>query len=513
MKRIEIATIFIFSLVFCLPIFFKISQTFPRLDSDYNAVLGIYEYIGQYVRAHFVIPSIIPFVTTGIPVIGDPLNAILDPFFSIPIILFGVNAGLRLTILINALLSGIGMFVFLKSLRTSKFMQFAGSLLYLSSGPFIASVSAGHITEKFLAYPLIPIFFMLAIKEKLGSKSSIGLSILLGAAIYFGDFYMVWFLVLFLLVIRGYYVCIQKKFLEEVVNVVSIFIYSLAFVSPKLYFFVRDVLPIMQRTNIVNPFLGSIHFFLFPLQFLVPFQVNFYDRPFFQRHLGFYYNWYEYYAFIGLLPVVFLKNIKGIFKDKYVKIFAILLFVGALYLANGYWYSPFHYLFLLVKQVDVFRVPQRVVIPLTSITIALLCLCADTWRNKRFVYGIFTISIFWTFSIGWLAFFRTFVPISQDEIIFTNIVERINSKHAAVLIVDAGSEYLLSKKGIPVINYYYGWVPRNTPIIFTKEGQLQKDVIAKTEAKYILSTKNYTFDDLGYQEIGGNKNEIVWAKL
>lgn len=460
-----------------------------------------------------VIPSTIPFVGTGIPVVGDPLNAVLDPFFSLPFVFFGANVAIRVAIFINAFLSGLGMFFLLKSIKVSKFLQFAGSFLYMSSGSFVSSVAAGHITEKFLVYPVIPIFFMMILRKKLSVKTIFGAGVALGATLYCGDIYAAWFLTLFLVVVRAYYFVVAKGKLREVFVTCCIGFIALLVASPKLFYFFSDVVPILKRTNIVNPFLGSIQFFLFPFQFLMPLQVNFYDRPFFQRHLGFYYNWYEYYAFIGLLPVIFLRNIKPLIKNDLVRICVLLLIVGALYVSNAYWYSPFHYLFLFVKPLDVFRVPQRIGIPLSSIVIVLLCLCANTWKNKKTLYLLWLGGLVWTYAVAWFTFSYTFVPIPKDQLHLASYVQQINAKKVPVINIDAIPEYLLATSNMPVINYYYGWVPKNTPDIFGDNAVIRMSEIAKTHALYILSSNKYDFEQLGYKKIQVSPNKIVWEKL
>lgn len=512
MKKIEITIFFFFSLLFVFPIFLHIKSTFPRLDSDYNAVLGIYEYIGNFVRVHHSIPSIVPFVGKGISVVGDPLNAIFDPFFSLPIIFFGINMGIRIAIFINAWLSMITMLLFLKKLQVKQYLQYLGSIAYGTSGVFTASVAAGHITEKFLTYPLIPLFFMLSMQKKMTIRILVGIGMIFATTVYCGDLYALWFFGIFLIVIRSFFFFQEKINLKELIYICVPGALAIVFASPKLFFFTHDVLPIMQRTNIVNPFLGSINAMFFPLQFLIPFQVNFYDRPFFQRIFGFYYNWYEYYAFIGILPIFFLKNIKLVFTNTYTKLFIISLFVGAFYVANNYWYSPFHYIFLFVKPIDVFRVPQRIAIPLTGAVIALICMCANTWKNKSTVFALMSVTIFWTISIGWFTFSRTFVPISKNELQFTSLVRKIDVQKHPVLLVDAGSEYLLSKVNIPVANYYYGWVPRKTPIVFIDNHMLNKKVIYQNKTQFILASTKYSFKDIGYMQLGKVNNEIVWGK-
>ncbi|HEX7041976.1 MAG TPA: hypothetical protein VF189_01890 [Patescibacteria group bacterium] len=512
MRKVFVALL-LFDILFCLPFFLNISTTFPRLYSDYDAILPIYQYIGTYFRLHHAFPSIIPFVAGGIPILGDPVTGIFNPLTTLPLIFFDVNISIRITFFLVILFSGITMYFFLQKIKVSKVLQYWGSFLYMSSGIIVACISAGHITEKFLSIPLIPLLFLLELDKEVTIKKTFFVGLVIAATIYCGDIYGTWFFFIFLFLIEGFYFFKYSNFrFKRIISFLGVGIIFLIFSSPLIYPFVTNVLPIMRRPTYVNPFLGSIHFFLLPLQFIMPLQINFYDRPFFQRHLGFYYNWYEYYGFLGFFPIFFFKNIKKVLRDVRIQLLLILILAGSLYLSSGFIYSPFHWIFTFWKGSNVFRVPQRIVIPLTPVVIALFCLLAMKWKKKVSLYTILSLSILWTVGVGWFTFSQTFVPQNQELLNFVNKFAKIDTDHAEVANFLPFTQYYITENGIPIHNYYYAWVPKTTLQIDTHEGAIYKDAIVKAKIKYILSTDKKNFSDMGYKKVMKYKEYIVWAK-
>lgn len=512
MRKNEILIIFLFALFFCLPIFLSIHNTFPRLDSDYDAVLPIYQYIGSFIRTHHAFPSSIPFVGTGITIIGDPANGILNPLLFFPLIFFDINISIRLTVLFVIFFSGLAMLYLLKKEKLSNYISYWGAFLYMTSGALIASIAAGHITEKFLVYPIYPLFFLTSLDGKMSIKKACIIGLLIAVGVYSGDLYSVWFCMILLFSIQLFYTLYNRDmWWKRILFIICVNICFLFFASPKLYFFLKDVLPIMRRHADISPFLGSIHAWFLPLQFLTPFQVSFYDRPFFQRHIGFYFNWYEYFGFLGFFPIIFFKNIQGLLKNKKIVLLLFLIFVGCLYLASAFFYSPFHWLFTYIKFVDVFRVPQRIVGPLSSIVVLLFCLIASKWKNKKTQLPLLMASILATVACGWYIFSYTFVPVHKEEIAFANEVARIDTTHAPVVNF-ATSQYLLTERDIPIINYYYAWVPKNTPLLASEKGIPNIKKIVELNPKYILSQNTTSFGEFGYKQVYKESSRSIWEK-
>lgn len=513
MKKSEVLILFLFALLFSLPLFFTVFSTFPRLDSDYDAVLPVYQYIGNFIRLNHTLPSTIPFVGAGIPVIGDPISGIYNPLLLIPIIFFNVNVSIRLTIFFVIFFSGLSQFIFLRKFKISKFLSFWGAMIFMTSGVLVAAVAAGHITEKFLTLPAIPLFLLAALKNQVSFKKSLFISLILSYALYSGDLYMAWFFSIFIFFLETYFFVKQRKFrLRRIIYFLTIPLFACIFSLPTLYPFLTHVLPIMKRPTLINPFLGSIHALFFPLQFLIPFQVNFYDRPFFQKHIGFYYNWYEYYAFLGFFPVIFFKNSRKIIANTYFQMCLVLFIIGGLYLACAFFYSPFHWLFVAWNNNAVFRVPQRIAIPLTPVVIFACCLLANTWKNKATLFFICFASLLWTFAIGWYTFFYTFVSLPKEEKTFIDVFSNIDKDRKPVVDFVGKTQFFLSEKNISVTNYYYAWVDKKTPTFSSDKGELYMDVLQKGNSLYVLTPRKISLEKIGYKNMYSDGKNIIWQK-
>src|SRR6266702_1934902 len=346
MKNNYFFLLIIITLLLVMPMLLMLHGLFPRLDTDYDSNLPIYYFLTDYIRAHHTLPFSIPYVGTGISVLGDPLSAVLNPLFMLPLLLFGIEGGLKIVFLLLFLLSAITMWIFLSSLSLQKEIRLWGSLLYTFSGAFVARIAAGHI-EKFLSYPLIPLFFLLAIKEDVTLVRCIGLAGIFTVILFSGDWCRGWVGSMFLVVVETYYFfTLTHRRTQRVLVFVLTYAFFIILSSPKLIPYLLFVRPHYARYYSIDPFLGSVHFFLEPLAFIMPFQAAFYDRPFLQRHVGFHYNWYEYYAFISPLPLLFLVKLKHLLSDQRVRLFLLLIFVSSLYLALKYTYSPYMLIFL-----------------------------------------------------------------------------------------------------------------------------------------------------------------------
>jgi len=513
LKKGEVIFLFLFALLFCLPIFLTTGSTFPRLDSDFDAELPIYQYIGQYIRINHSLPSSIPFVSSGIPFLGNPINGFFNPLIAIPLILFNINIAIRITFFLVVFTSGLTMFWVLKNIKIKENIQYFGSILYMTSGGLIATIAAGHITEKLLIFPIIPIFFFFITSPKLSFNKMLLTSILISFTVFSGDLYMTWFFFIFLFSATIWWIFREKEEkLKRLTYFLTTFPIFLFVTFPVLYPFFVKVLPEMYRPTEINPFIGSIHTIFLPLQFLMPLQVNFYDRPFFERLFGFHYNWYEYYGFVGFFSVVFFKNIGKVIKDERFRLLLVLLLVGSLYLSSKYVYSPFHYIFEFIKSTDVFRVPQRIVVPLTSIIVMLVAILASSWKRQFSLNVLFTLSIIWTFSIGWFTFSNTFVPIHKENLIFAKKVAEIDSKKLAVVNFGATNQIFLTERNIPILNYYYAWIPKSAPRFITLNGKIDLDVTKKIRPAFILSGHKIDITNFGYTLTYQQGNKQIWQK-
>ena len=517
MKK-EIFIIALSGLLFILPVLFLTRDLSFRLDTDYDMALPVLHFLVDFMRTNFSLPSWNPYIGTGIPVIGDPQSLVFYPFIIIPLFIFGADFGLRFAIIISILFSGISMWVLLSKLRTNRWTRIWGAIVYQLSGPLIAAISAGHV-GKILSFPFFPLFLALVIDKKIKKINIVLSAVILTLIFFIGDFYALWFLVLIYVSIKTFYLIKEKKQLRQVITQ-TFFIFLLFFIfsSVKLISFLKDMNPSMERFFPVNHYAGSIHFFLSPLAFIMPLQVEFYDRPFFQRFLGFHFNWYEYYAFITPLPFIFLLKIKNVLKNEHVKFLIFYIILGVLYVSMKYYYSPFHWLYEFLTPIQSFRVPQRIFTPMTGILIALLAVCASYWldktkvkKEKIVICGIFLISIVWLFFIGQQTIYKTFEKPRTDE---ESIVRELRKKDKGNFYVASFTccmQTFLIKEKIPVLNFYYGWRAKDLPNFINEKGNgYNYEKLKNIRPSYIITEKELDFKKYSYFKFIENSKIRIW---
>ncbi|HYK08744.1 MAG TPA: hypothetical protein VEW42_04580, partial [Candidatus Eisenbacteria bacterium] len=180
-----------------------------------------------------------------------------------------------------------------------------------------------------------------------------------------------------------------------------------------------------------------------------------------------------------------------------------------LYVASAYFYSPFHWIFVLWK-IHIFRVPQRIVIPLTSVVITLFVLCAHVWKRKKTLYVICIASLVWTWSVGWFTFSYTFVVPKKSDREFAKLVAKIDSSHSPVINIGTIPNFYLTQENIPILNYYYAWVPKNTPTFTYEDGKIHKEVVAKVRPLYVLVPLSTSLEDIEYSLSFHNNKYALW---
>jgi pimeloyl-ACP methyl ester carboxylesterase len=502
-----------------LPVFWITRSLSFRLDTDYDVLFPAFRFLEYSFKnpAQYLLWN--PFIGTGMSNLGDIQSFIWSPLFVLPVLLFGVDMGLRVIVTVAVLLSGFFMRVFLRSLHIQSHLCVWGACLYEVSGTVAARFAAGHIIYMY-SYAFVPLILWAIIQKNLSYKKLFLIGVIIASMILYSDFYTPWFVFLIFLVARGYYTLRYRMGIQQPVTQ-SLFVglISLVFILPKLYFTIRYVLPHFQRYASDVYSAGSIHAFLFPFVFIIPWQVMFYDRPFFQRLFGFYYNWYEYYAFISLLPFLALLYIKNVIKKDIGKIFLLILLLGACYISMKYSYSPFYWIFRLFPSLQIFRVAQRIVIPLTSVVVSLCALCLAIWFEKskkdtwkRLTYWIILSGSFcWTFYISMQTFIHTFAPKRTDEeSVATQLRSIDDSNYYVADFVCCMQTFLVNNK-IPIINFYYSWKPKETPSFLNeKQDGYNFDILRSTRPTYIIAYTKDTFDTYDYSHVFSVGTIAVW---
>lgn len=494
---VELLIIVAATALYVLPPLIATQGMSVRLDSDYSAHIPMLQYVSDYIRSHNSIPMLNPYAGTGIPTIGDPLSSTLNPFLMIPLVALGVDLGLRIYFIIVMLIAGITMWMFLTSIGVRIMVRVWGAVLYLTSGTGAAIIAAGHI-EKLLAFSLFPLFFLFSFRHPMKTSDKIGAGIVLTLMFFSGGLYSVWYGLLLFMTARIYYAVMymedRKRALSDGVFTLII---CLVLSFPKLYDYITRVDPILYR--IIPAYaLGSIHIFLTPLQFIMPFQVAFYDRPFFQRLLGFHYNWYEYYAFISPLPFIFLLR-THLVKNKAILLLCVLMFlIAAFHIALKYTYSPFYWVYALIPPAQIFRVPQRIILPATSIVLAFIAMPASAWwttekdrKSRLFLLALFLGSIIWTLTISQRTVYAVFRPEYTEGKQIAVTLRQIDSSSYYVGITVCCLQSFFVEENIPVFNYYYGWKTKESAG-FRYVNQGNSIVLSESAArpKYIISDRD-----------------------
>ncbi len=513
----ELSSIILFVVAIAVPPLVVTRHWSFRLDTDYDMLLSALRFLEELFRdlQRFLFWN--PYIGTGIPNLGDLGSVVWSPYYIVPVWLFGAAGGVKFMILFAICVSGLSMWLLLKSLRVSPVIRIWGSWLSMASGVVAASLAAGHVAKLF-SYGLVPVFLAVSIKKTLSFFHVLIAAFLVTVMMLATDFYVPSFLLLFYFVVRMYYAMQYKREWRRVLSSIFMF-YGWVFlmIAPKLFFIVRDVAPRFHRYFTSYPFAGSIHAIVFPLLYVMPLQVSFYDRPFFQRLLGFQYNWYEYYAFISPLPFIALGHMKSIVKRDEVKLFIILIAVGMLYGALKFPYSPFYWLFRMVPALHMFRVPSRIATPLTPIVIALCALCLDVWHRKnksrlsRFaLYFVFGGSVLWSSFITQASIIRAFEkPRVTEESVAKELRKLDRSQYFVVNAVCCMQTFLV-KERIPILNYYHVWRTDDTPNFLDAENHFRHDTLRMVRPTYIIAYANDSFEQYGFRRLFTKGTITVW---
>lgn len=510
----------IFFVVVCVFIIFAVRITWGltfRLDTDYDAHLPVYDFLVTSVRSGHGIPMRNPYIGTGIPVFGDPQLFIFNPFLFLPLLLFGVEVGMRITLFLCMIASGITVWFFLSSLGIWGYLRLWAALLYMLSGGFFAIVASGHV-EYLFSYALLPLFYLFALRSTKSMKESVILGVILGLFFLSGDMYRILHLTILFFVLQVWD-GVQNRSVRRVgIYTITVYAVFLIVSLPKLLPFLINVLPIFERYYPVRPFVGSIHLFLSPLPYVVPFQVPFYDRPFFRRIFGFEFNWHEYYAFISPLPFLFLLKIRSIFKDARGRRLLFFIGIGFLYASLRYPYSPFYWLIKNISFFQSFRAPQRMYLTLLPVIIGVLALGArELLRKESKDYvrkGVIVacgVSVVWVYLVGLTTFKQGFEEKRVAEEMVARHLRTVDKENYFVVTTACCMQRALVSQKIPILNYYYGWRPHNTPTFLDQKEQFNYNVFFSVRPRYIIARDREK--DLflySYVPVYRYRNFVIW---
>lgn len=500
LRRAETLLLCLGVLSFVLPVLYQTRLLTLRLDSDWDTVLPIYGYIADFIRSQHILPLTFPYAGLGYPILRDPLSAMLNPFFMAPLVIFGLDNGMRLVFIILPIVAGISMRVLLTHLGVSGGIRLWGSLLYAISGALTARFAAGH-TLFFLSYPLVPLLIAIGADRFISIQSAVAFGGILALMFYSGDVYGVLFGLLWLGAS-----CLYWR--RNPVYPITVAAFFVAFSLPKLLPVVRDTWPNMQRlfTPVVGE--GSVHAVFLPFFYMIPFRETFYDRPFFQRIFGFHFNWYEYYAFISPLPFVFLLFIRKIWNQQAVRLLVFILIGGSLYLAMRYAYSPIYWLYRWLPVLEIMRVPQRIALYTTAPLIALLALGAkEAWKEgkKTLIVCVCLGSLLWTYGESRQAFLVAFEKPRIWERKLANELRQQDSSEFTVLTRVCCLQRFLAESRIGILNFYVPWREKGLPP--------ESEMIYRLHPKYVIEKLDIDISAQAYYPLFDTPIARVWKAL
>lgn len=500
-----VIVIFFVSVLYIGSVFWVSQGKIFRLDSDYDSNVPIVSYVVDTIRTEGRFPTWNPYVTTGISVFGDPLSGVTYLPYLLPMLAFGMPNGWWVVMSLHAFMAGVFMWIWLRELLGRKLsFPIWGGLLYMGAGALAARVAAGHI-EKVLSYPWYPLFFMLILRKEQTIRTATLTGAVMGVVFLTGDMYAVFFMMMFYGVVR-----VIGRIRE--IGVIGVAMTSFVVVAgAKLVPFFGEVAPVLGRYSTFDSARGSIHAWLTWIPFIMPWGVSFYDRPVLQQIVGFWYNWYEYYAFIGL-PILFLVGLPRIIKRREVRLLLMLFIVGFMYIARGYPYSIFYWMADSMPVLAWFRVPQRMYGALTSIVVVLIVLCVDRLIHRRkqsILWGMLLV----TFFVSGYQMTQAFEKPRWDGEAVVHKLRARDTGDMSVATFSCCMQTFLVRERIRVINYYYGWLPKGAPRFTTADGsEFSFEAIRMARPTYIIAPKDMVFPEYGYEVWFEEGEIVVWRE-
>ncbi|OGG11074.1 hypothetical protein A2Z00_01680 [Candidatus Gottesmanbacteria bacterium RBG_13_45_10] len=507
--------VFIVALACLIPLAVATNNLSFRFDTDYKLIVP---WVGYAIRAikdpvHYFAWN--NYIGLGIYPPGDPTSIILSPWYIPIFLLFGPETGLKVLIGVSMMVAGCTMWLFLRSLRIKPWISAWGAMLYELSGAFAALVTSGHI-ERFGSYAVTPYIFYLFFMPSPTSVHMACVGIIYAIMYLSSDVYSPWLLSVLYVCLSLYKILRhERSWKQSIKETITIYGFFLLFSSPKLLPYLVYVAPYFKRPWVIDPYAGSLHAWLLPLSYIIPWRVAFFDRPFFQRHLGFYFNWYEYFAFISIVPFIFLATLHRVWKKREVRYALVLILAGALYLALKCPYSPFYWVFHILPVTNSFRVPQRIVGFLVVPILLTICFCLEKWdmngKRKYVVYGLCAASIVWTYVVATSTMRDAFEPFRRQESDIVHTLRQRDPSDFYVVDFSCCAQPFLARESIPVLNFYYGWMPTYTPRFTNEEGdKLDYTKLRNTKPSYIITDKPDSFEQYGYFQYIANGAMTIW---
>ena len=105
----------------------------------------------------------LPYINAGTPFMG-PLDALFRPINFLTLLLFPVETGLNIEMIVYFVSSAIGMYFYMRELRVSALSAFLAALFFMLNGEIVTLMNAGHVNK---IGAIFPIFKKIGVKSRL----------------------------------------------------------------------------------------------------------------------------------------------------------------------------------------------------------------------------------------------------------------------------------------------------------------------------------------------------------
>jgi hypothetical protein len=298
---------------------------------------------------------------TGFPLVADPFLHVYNPLVTLPVMLFGVQDGFKIGLFFSFLAAGLGMWWLGASLGFGRPARLWTALMYAFTGQAVARFFQGEY-DFVLGYAWIPwsiAFLLLAVRTKKRAHIA-GSVVALGLLFFSGNVYYSYFMVFVVLIVAAVYLFDVRRrplrlvlFTDRVAVFLLIGALTLALTAVQL-------LPLLDYwsslTKMGDPQLLGSH--TLP-QIILDYVSHDPQRADAIRYLP----PEEFYAYIGLLPFLFLLLLPFALRSRPTR---PAVFLGGLILFTVAWiavrYMPWHALSARLALLNQFRYPTRMLI-------------------------------------------------------------------------------------------------------------------------------------------------------
>jgi uncharacterized membrane protein YfhO len=244
------------SLAFCLPL---LKNLYTSCSGDWDYFMFLYEVPSITLFEYQQLPLWNPYSGGGLSLIGNPQAGYLSPIFLLTAI-FGVTAGLKISVLLHTFLGLWGMWLLSGHLGINGPARLAPSFIFMFSGAWALHIAAGHIV--WLPAALLPLFFLAFLK---GLQNKFWLCV--AAAIesimfYEGGTYVFAFSLIFVCIYAITY-ALENKTSQPVIAFILVNLLAAALSAPKLLPVVELLQSHPRPSNVGNSLPPDIYFSLF----------------------------------------------------------------------------------------------------------------------------------------------------------------------------------------------------------------------------------------------------------